>query len=231
MKVAVNLLRDGATLPVRATQSATAFDVFADLSGDVVVYYENANGDRLERKVTEVDGVRQVVIHRGLRMMMPTGVAIDLPEGYEAKLYGRSGLGLKHGITLANAVGLIDEDYTQEIFVCLINNSPRGQYTIKHGDRIAQLQIAKKDSVELVLGDAPHQKGDRVGGLGSTGVSTQVEVEAPQTPQDREQTALATKRRPKKQSAEAPEAESDVVASESVSENAAQVGEGVDNGA
>jgi len=231
MKVTVNLVRSGATLPVRATQSATAFDVFADLSGDVVVYYENSNGDRLERKVSEVDGVRQVVIHRGLRMMMPTGVALDLPEGYEAKLYGRSGLGLKHGITLANAVGVIDEDYTQEVFVCLINNSPRGQYVIKHGDRIAQMQIAKKDSVELVLGDIPHQKGDRVGGLGSTGTSTQVEVEAPQTPQDREQTALVNKRRTKKQSAEATQPESDDVASESASENAAQVSEGADHGA
>lgn len=231
MKVAVNLVRSGATLPARATQSATAFDVFADLSGDVVVYYENANGERRERKVTEVDGVRQVVIHNGLRMMVPTGVAIDLPEGYEAKLYGRSGLGLKHGITLANAVGVIDEDYTQEVFVCLINNSPRGQYVIKHGDRIAQMQIAKKDSVELVLGDVPHQKGDRVGGLGSTGTSTQVEVEAPQTPQDREQTAVASKRRTKKQSAEATQPEGDDVASESASENASHVSEGVDHGA
>lgn len=231
MKVTVNLLRDGATLPARATQAAAAFDVFADLSGDVVVYYENANGERRERKVTEVDGVRQVVVHNGLRMMVPTGVAIDLPEGYEAKLYGRSGLGLKHGITLANAVGVIDEDYTQEVFVCLINNSPRGQYAIKHGDRIAQMQITKRDSVELVVGDVPHQKGDRVGGLGSTGVSTQIEVEAPQTPQDREQTALASKRRTKKQTAEATQGETAVRSDDSVSENAVHPSEDTNHGA
>jgi dUTP pyrophosphatase len=76
------------------------------------------------------------------RMLIPTGVSISMPEGYEAQIRARSGLSLKHGITLVNGIGTIDSDYRGEIKVILINLGER-DFTIKPGERIAQMVIKK----------------------------------------------------------------------------------------
>lgn len=103
------------------------------------------------------------------RQMIPTGISIQLPEGYEAQVRPRSGLAAKYGITVANAPGTVDADYTGEIKVILINLSNEN-FLINPGDRIAQMVIARYERVEWdeVAELNPTERGD--GGFGSTGV-------------------------------------------------------------
>ena len=102
------------------------------------------------------------------RMLVPTGLAISLPEGFEAQIRPRSGLALTHGVTVLNAPGTIDCDYRGEIGVILVNHGS-APFEISRGDRIAQLVIAPVVAAELVevesLGDSA--RGSR--GFGSTG--------------------------------------------------------------
>ncbi|MEI2764271.1 MAG: dUTP diphosphatase [Dermatophilaceae bacterium] len=95
-----------------------------------------------------------VVLAPGDRALMPTGVAIALPEGYAAFTHPRSGLATRHGITLVNAPGTIDAGYRGEIMVNLINLDPVEAFEVRRGDRIAQLVVQQVDRVELVEVDS-----------------------------------------------------------------------------
>jgi dUTP pyrophosphatase len=102
------------------------------------------------------------------RTVVPTGLAIAIPPGYEGQVRPRSGLALKHGVTLLNAPGTIDADYRGEVQVILVNLS-HDSFTLRRGDRIAQLIVAPVTAVELqevaVLEETPRGEG----GFGSTG--------------------------------------------------------------
>ena len=102
------------------------------------------------------------------RALIPTGIKIELPRGYEAQIRPRSGLAIKSGITLSNCVGTIDEDYRGEVCVGLINLSSE-EFTVKRGDRIAQMLIAPVVRANIqVLGElSATARG--TGGFGSTG--------------------------------------------------------------
>jgi dUTP pyrophosphatase len=103
------------------------------------------------------------------RSLIPTGLFIELPEGYEAQIRPRSGMALKQGITCLNSPGTVDSDYRGELKVILINLSNTEQ-VINNGDRIAQMVIAKTEKAELFL---VHELNDTVrgdGGFGHTGV-------------------------------------------------------------
>jgi len=104
------------------------------------------------------------------RALVPTGIFIELPEGYEAQVRPRSGLAIKHGITVLNAPGTIDADYRGEVKVILINLSGE-PFTINPGDRIAQMVISKHERAEWELVEelSPTERG--AGGFGSTGKS------------------------------------------------------------
>jgi len=104
------------------------------------------------------------------RALIPTGIFIELPEGYEAQVRPRSGLAIKYGITVLNAPGTIDADYRGEVKVILINLSGE-PFTINPGDRIAQMVISKHERAEweLVQELSPTERG--AGGFGSTGKS------------------------------------------------------------
>lgn len=103
------------------------------------------------------------------RQLVPTGLFIQLPAGYEAQVRPRSGLALKHGITVCNTPGTIDADYTDEIGVILINLSNE-KYAVNPGDRIAQLVIAKHEHVEWNE-VRELEETERKGGFGSTGMN------------------------------------------------------------
>jgi dUTP pyrophosphatase len=109
-----------------------------------------------------------VVIEPKQQAIVPTGIRIALPVGYELQLRGRSGLAAKHGIGLVNGVGTIDSDYRGEIHMILINhgNEP---FTINHGDRIAQGIVARYEQVAWKQVDALDETERGQGGLGSTG--------------------------------------------------------------
>ena len=102
------------------------------------------------------------------RVLVPTGIKIEIPVEYEAQIRARSGLSVKHGITLINAVGTVDADYRGEVCVGLVNLSNE-EYTIKPEDRIAQMVIAKveKAEIEVTTELATSARGE--GGFGSTG--------------------------------------------------------------
>lgn len=103
------------------------------------------------------------------RQLVPTGLHIALPEGYEAQIRPRSGLALKHGITVLNTPGTVDADYRGEIMVLLVNfsNEP---FTVKDGERIAQMVIAKHEKVDLELVDTLDETERGAGGYGHTGL-------------------------------------------------------------
>lgn len=103
------------------------------------------------------------------RAMIPTGLFIELPEGFEAQIRPRSGLAAKSGITVLNSPGTIDADYRGEIKIILINLSEQ-RFVINHGDRIAQMIIARHEKAKWVLTDILKESGRGDGGFGHTGV-------------------------------------------------------------
>ena len=103
------------------------------------------------------------------RTMIPTGLYIQLPEGYEAQIRPRSGLAAKHGITVTNSPGTIDADYRGEICVLLVNLS-KDPFVIEPGERIAQMVIARHEHVEWEDVDQLDESLRGAGGFGSTGI-------------------------------------------------------------
>jgi dUTP pyrophosphatase len=109
-----------------------------------------------------------LVIAPGARALVPTGIAIALPPGYEAQVRPRSGLALEHGITLLNAPGTIDSDYRGEIKAILANLGSE-TFTLRRGERIAQLVLAPIARAIWTLEESLPQSGRGEGGFGSTG--------------------------------------------------------------
>ena len=102
------------------------------------------------------------------RKLIPTGIFIELPEGYEAQIRPRSGLAIKHGITMLNTPGTIDADYRGEIKMIVVNLSNEN-YTIHPGDKIAQMVIAKHETIEWINVEVLNETERKDGGFGSTG--------------------------------------------------------------
>lgn len=112
--------------------------------------------------------VEKRVLRPGERVLVPTGIRIALPVGYEAQVRPRSGLALKHGITLPNSPGTIDADYRGEVQV-IMQNLGDAPFTIEPGDRIAQMVVAPVSQVDWLEADALDETERGAGGFGSTG--------------------------------------------------------------
>ena len=125
--------------------------------------YETAGASGADLKSKE-DGI----LKSGERRLVKTGVFIELPAGYEAQVRPRSGLALKHGITMLNSPGTIDSDYRGEIGVIMINHGSE-PFVYKKGDRIAQLVISKYSSVEFKNTLSLTETVRGAGGFGHTG--------------------------------------------------------------
>ena len=110
-----------------------------------------------------------VTLHPMERKLIPTGLHIALPEGYEAQVRPRSGLALKHGITVLNSPGTIDADYRGEIGVVLINLSQQ-DFVVSDGERIAQMVIARHEQADFVEVEQLDETERGEGGYGHTGV-------------------------------------------------------------
>ncbi len=104
------------------------------------------------------------------RILIPTGISIELPDGFEGQVRPRSGLALKYGVTVLNSPGTIDTDYTGEIKIILINHSTES-YNIKPGDRIAQLVVAPYQRVAWEVVEVMEETERGGDGFGSTGVA------------------------------------------------------------
>ena len=110
-----------------------------------------------------------ITLHPLERRLIPTGLHIALPEGYEAQVRPRSGLALKHGLTVLNAPGTIDADYRGEVGVVLINLSNE-DFVINDGERIAQMVIARHEQGDFVVVEQLDETERGEGGYGHTGV-------------------------------------------------------------
>lgn len=110
----------------------------------------------------------RLVLPPGARVLVPTGLRLEIPEGYEAQIRPRSGLALKHGITLPNAPGTIDSDYRGPLGVIVMNAGDE-VFEIGHGDRIAQIVIAPVTRATFDLTDMLSDSARGSGGFGSTG--------------------------------------------------------------
>lgn len=130
-------------LPKYATEGSAGLDVHAFLEEPIVL-------KPLERRI------------------ISTGLYLEIPKGYEIQVRARSGMSIKHGITLINAVGTIDSDYRGELGIPLINLSNE-DYEIKSGDKVAQIILAKYEHLEFSLEESLEETDRNDGGFGHTG--------------------------------------------------------------
>ena len=151
--VEIKAFREGAIIPKKATESSAGYDLCACIP----------------------DYTSGMMIHPGNSLIVLTGLNVNIPEGYEIQIRPRSGLAAKHGVTVLNTPGTIDSDYTGdgedfELKVILFNHN-RMPFSINHGDRIAQMVVAKLAEHDLVEVEefGSTNKTSRMGGLGSTG--------------------------------------------------------------
>lgn len=152
VKVKISKVSPLARLPGYATARSSGMDLHAALAGPVR-------------------------LRPGERRLIPTGLALEIPPGYEGQVRPRSGLALRHGVSVANAPGTIDADYRGEVGVILINLGPKA-FAVKPGDRIAQLVIAPVFRAVLIEKKALGLTRRGSGGFGHTGVG-----HAPLTPE------------------------------------------------
>ena len=145
-------------VPVRVLDHGTGLDLPA---------YQTAGSAGLDLRAALPES-DPVVLAPGARALVPTGLAMALPSGFEAQVRPRSGLAVKHGVTILNAPGTIDSDYRGEVRVALVNLSAES-FLITRGERIAQLVIAPVTRLEWVPSDMLDETGRGSGGFGSTG--------------------------------------------------------------
>jgi dUTP pyrophosphatase len=125
-------------------------------------------GDAGADLVTRID----VTIKPGERVLIPTGISLALPKGYVALVHPRSGLAIKHGISLVNTPGTVDAAYRGEVACILINHDLTNEVTFKKGDRIAQLVIQEVEEAEFIEVESLPGSDRGAGGFGSTGKSS-----------------------------------------------------------
>jgi dUTP pyrophosphatase len=132
--------------------------------------YETTGAAGADLRANLPEDLRQagLVLAPMQRRLVPTGIRVEIPEGYEIQVRPRSGLALKHGVTLANAPGTIDSDYRGPLGVIVVNLGAE-PFTIRHGDRIAQLVVAPVTRARFEPAEALAGSGRGAGGFGSTG--------------------------------------------------------------
>jgi len=154
-----------------ATRNSACFDIAAHF------HYQNSfktfskdNKDITILGVQDEHGKAYVELPAEWRILIPTGMILDIPEQHCVKIYPRSGLSTKKGLNLINCVGIIDSDYVEQLFIPVYNNSQE-RLRIYTGDRIAQGELVYQPQAQFnYITERPQRKSDRDGGFGSTGV-------------------------------------------------------------
>jgi len=166
-------LYDDVHEPHFATEGSACFDLHCHLiQNNPVTIYEMDNKKvlRLTQVYNDEDGV-QLAINPADRVLVPTGLIFNIPDGHSVRLHTRSSISLKKGLIMPNSEGIIDSDYYHQAFVMLYNSSA-DEVRISHGERIAQGELIKNYQHEIEeTKNIPEQKTTRVGGFGSTGVN------------------------------------------------------------
>ena len=143
MKVNVKKIKEGAIIPTYGSEFAAGADLYACLDNDVTIAPH-------------------------VTVLVPTGLVMELPEGYAGLIYARSGLATKKGLAPANKVGVVDSDYRGEVMVALHNHGEKAQ-TISNGERIAQMVITPYLAARFTIADELSSTVRGEGGFGSTG--------------------------------------------------------------
>lgn len=158
---------ESATIPKYATKASSCFDLHACLLPHIKIKCRHWNNDD---DVLYVNEYGRITVPAMCRVLIPTGLIFDIPKNHSLRLHPRSGLSFKYGITLANCEGVIDEDYVDPVFVCVVNMS-NIPFEIHHGDRICQAELICDARYNIVEESSPpKKKTDRNGGFGSTGI-------------------------------------------------------------
>ena len=138
-----------------------------NISNNPLPEYATRGSSGMDLRAWLPDG--PITMKPGERVLIPTGLFIDLIRGFELQIRPRSGLALNYGITVLNTPGTIDSDYKNEIKVILINHGTE-DFTVNSGDRIAQFVLAKIERLYLDVVDEIDRRDDRGGGFGHTGI-------------------------------------------------------------
>lgn len=162
---------ENAELPEFATEGSACFDLRACLEeGDKIKAFNPHNKEMALPVKRDSTGKLFTQVQPSFRTLIPTGLIFDIPKNHVIKIYIRSSMALKFGLTLANATAIIDSDYVDPTYVLLYNMGDT-PINIFHGDRIAQAALEKNHTYTLTeRKTAPERKTGRDGGMGSTGV-------------------------------------------------------------
>jgi dUTP pyrophosphatase len=165
LKLKIHKLYDDVILPSFSTRGAACFDIHAYYKPELG--YKVWNDDRkkfIDRKDSSI------TIHPFQRVLIPTGMILDIPPGHSVRIHPRSGTAIKQGLSLINCEGVIDYDYVEPLFIACINLSDIQTVVINNGDRIAQGELVRELQYDIdETSTKPLQKTDRDGGFGSTG--------------------------------------------------------------
>lgn len=164
MDIKLKRLTDSAIIPTKAHLTDACFDLYADCP-DVIYCDIIVNKDNSPEFVNDIPGVK---IPPHTAVTLHTGIATEIPEGYFAAVFCRSGMGIKRHLRLSNSVGIIDSHYRGEWLVALYNDGIE-QQIIHHGDRIAQFAILPVLDINLNEVDELSNTDRSIGGFGSTG--------------------------------------------------------------
>lgn len=157
-------------LPTFLTKQSACFDIACQTFGK----FEFKGYNNFNSPFTRPMKNGNIYIAPHERVLVPTGLILDIPEGYSVRVHPRSGISLKQGLNLINGQGIIDADYVDELFILLHNTSDNG-HMINNGDRIAQAEMVKKVEYALCeIFEKPGQKSERHGGMGSTGITVKI---------------------------------------------------------
>jgi dUTP pyrophosphatase len=156
----------------KATTHSACYDIHAyfGTNSRVITCYDSFGGNyaKVATKSTDESSF-EISVDPMERVLIPTGIILDIPVGYSVRIHPRSGKSIKEGCTLINCEGVIDSDYNLEIGIPIINLSDK-EFSIKHGDRIAQLELIKNEEYDIAyISNRPENKSERIGGFGSTG--------------------------------------------------------------
>jgi dUTP pyrophosphatase len=162
-------MHETATIPSYATEGSACFDFYSCLYPFKSVKVNNVANGQEEIKIQ----YNFLLVEPGDRILVPTGICADIPDDYCIKVYSRSGLSFNSGLILTNGVGIIDSDYTEEIFISLLNTSEE-TVVVHSNSRIAQGELVTSSKINIQEIEASDfsplpQKTNRKGGFGSTG--------------------------------------------------------------